>query len=89
MSDIADQFAHLQNRMLAHILRAEPRRVSQVDIRQAFDWSMIALGRDVISGDVPASAIEQRIAAAREANTAILRRQNTRALTALRRFWTV
>ncbi len=86
---IGEDFKHVENLMLRRILQSEPRHVTHGDLHQAFDWSMGYLGRDVINTDVPAIALDQRIAAAREANVAILKRQNTRALKALQRFWAV
>ena len=82
-------FAHVSNLMLRRVLQAEPRHVPASDMRQAFSWTLDALGRDVINDDVPADALVQRIAAAREAGQAMARKRHALCHRALRRFWSI
>jgi hypothetical protein len=80
-------FEHVTNRMLQHVLKADPKHIKPVEMRQALNWTLDALGRDVINWEIPPDALEQRIDAARSANTAITEGQRALCQGALRRFW--
>jgi hypothetical protein len=86
---MADDFRHISNRMLANILEQKPAHVSLADLRTATGWTIEALGRDVISDDIPALALQERIQAAREADRAIEHHRLSQAHRALRRFWSI
>jgi hypothetical protein len=62
--------------MLRGVLESKPRQIKQAELRQALDWTLEALGRDVIADDLlPGSALLGRIAPAREADAALLNRR--------------
>jgi hypothetical protein len=64
-----------------------PRATSLADLQSAFSATATALGHDMLREDIPASALDARIAAARDARDAIKLRQRTKAHAALQKFW--
>jgi hypothetical protein len=87
LDNVTDQFQHISNGILRHILRSDPKHLKTLYVQQAVEITLNALGRDVIDPSVPATALEQRIKAASEARKAIDRRQRSKAHSALRKFW--
>jgi hypothetical protein len=86
----SESFTHVANLMLRGVLEAKPRQIKRTELRQALDWTLDALGRDVIADDpIPGSALIGRIAAAREADAALLNRRIAQCHRALRRFWSI
>src|SRR5438067_194393 len=84
-----NDFPHVTDVMLRDVLQANPRHVKPPVMRQALEWTLDALGRDVINEEVPPTALEERIHAARTAKKALTRGQRTQCHGALRRFWSI
>lgn len=86
---VHEEFSHLSNRILAHILRMQPRQLRRGDIQQALGWTLDSLGRDAIDPAIPRQFLEARIETASRANEAAKRGQRAKAHAELRRFWRI
>jgi hypothetical protein len=80
-------FRHVSNTLLRHILQQQPHHLKRSDLQQALGFTLDALGRDAINQDVQEDAFEARRDAAREADKALARHRNARALRSIQRFW--
>jgi hypothetical protein len=89
VSETKAAFAHVADRYLRHVLTKEPRHVTRADLQSAFSATATALGHDMLREDIPASALDARIAAARRARDAINRHQRSKAHAALQKFWRI
>lgn len=82
-----DDFRHVGNSILRRTLESNPRHIRRPELRQAVDWTVEALGHDVIDDGVSAPVLAARIDAAREATRLLNSRQTSGCHAALCKFW--
>lgn len=85
--ETSESFAHVANAVLRQVLRSDPQHVLLASLQQALGWTLDALGRDVISDEIPETTLAERIEAAREADKALAQGQRVHGHRAPCRFW--